>query len=263
MNWLEPGGDRVVNDSLAASSGGVIITASSTVNTKGAWTQITASTPVAAGAVGVGLLAGAVSAALCDVAVGGAGSETIVIPDIAHTRTSSALGEVYYFPAPIRAGTRIAMRSAANSSSAQRATTLLLQGPRLAHASRNTAYGIDASVSYGTKITSGSPAHTKSGWVQITASTSNRIRRFYVIAGTQAATQSTCEHLIDIAVGAGGAESIILPDLLWLSHATEHHVAPVYAGPFRFDIPAGTRLAARAQSAVASRLLSISFHGLD
>lgn len=100
-------------------SGGTSIDPGATINTKGAWVQITASTVAThkALAMSLGNQANTVATAtpwLFDIGVGGAGSEQIVLPNFrlqANAAEVLAPSFTQFFPVDIPEGTRLAVRS--------------------------------------------------------------------------------------------------------------------------------------------------------
>lgn len=130
--------DVMAGASQATTSRGVDLSGGgSTLNTKTAYTQIIASTTQPYGALGLSV-GGATGTAfsnggvLIDIAVGGAGSETIVIPDVYYQLNN--VEQIFcvgtpLFPVNIPLGTRIAARWA-YSSSANRVDLTLHGVPR-------------------------------------------------------------------------------------------------------------------------------------
>lgn len=114
------GRNRVVTyGAVTADSGGTSIDPGGTAHTKGTWTQITASTPAAHKglAIALGNQANATATGtswLFDIAVGGSGSEQIMISNY---RASASVNETVspsfspFFPVSIPQGSRLAMRS--------------------------------------------------------------------------------------------------------------------------------------------------------
>lgn len=103
-----------------AVSRGVTLTPPGSLNTKGNWTEIAASTPAALGALalmvqGAGSITITNSAVLIDIGIGGAGAETVLIPDVYFT---GATGEEYNPRSPliygvdVPAGSRLSARYA-------------------------------------------------------------------------------------------------------------------------------------------------------
>lgn len=96
-------------------------------------------------------------------------------------------------------------------------------------------------------VTTGSTAHTKGSWTQLIASTSaNASFMVFRIDGLGfSANNSAC--LLDIGFGASGSEVVKIADVAIGGATTNIHIH------VPFQIPIGTRIAARAQSAATSR----------
>jgi hypothetical protein len=104
-----------------------------------------------------------------------------------------------------------------------------------------------------TTITASSTTHTKGSWSQLVASTSAESSGLLLFASGNAVTSTATSMLLDIGTGAAGSESVIVPDIA-LGGANGYRVLI----PIR--IPSGVRVAARCQSAVASRTVTIAPH---
>lgn len=174
------------------SAAGITITASGTAHTKGSVTELIASTSYDSYGIFVLLdntyTAGANTSMLLDVMTGGAGSEVVLIPDLA---CGYALNEnlnnapiIYFFPIFIPASTRLSARcQAAVVSDTVNCRVVLLQRPTVRGwvGSRVTAYGVTAASSTGISITCGNSAYGTAA--QLSSSTTNPIR--YLQLGLQ------------------------------------------------------------------------------
>lgn len=94
-------------------------------------------------------------------------------------------------------------------------------------------------------MTSDSTAHVKGAWVQLVASTSDTIDRLLISVGATSANGVNSAALMDIGVGASGAETVIIPDVMIGASTGTSWDIPV-------SIPVGSRIAARYQSARTS-----------
>lgn len=253
-----------------ATSRGTTVTASSTANTKGSWAQLVAATTYDASGLVVFINKLASSDFLVDIGIGASGSERIIVPDLVagyYTRYQAA---VYYVPISIPAGVRIAARCQSISGGATLSVLVSLLSQGFLPSSslgRVTAYGANTADSGGTSVDPGGVAHTKNAYSQINGATANPIRALAIGIGCQengARTQGF--WLVDIAVGAAGSEKIILPDVHLSAELTIDSITPSALGVFFIDIPAGVRLAARAQSSITDatdRLFDIVLYGID
>lgn len=109
-----------------ATSAGVALTAPGSLNTKGAWTEITASTSADISMLGIHIgqtttTGNANASALIDIGVGSGGAEVVVVPDLAATisnQEAAALNSMGFCAVSIPAGSRIAARYARNATGA-------------------------------------------------------------------------------------------------------------------------------------------------
>lgn len=113
-------GAPVTYQADAATSRGLTITAPGSLNTKGAWTQLVGSTAAAFTSLLVAPQAAAgtvmsASGVLIDIGIGGAGSETVLIPDI-HLLGSTSEAYLIFSPltygVDVPAGSRLSARYA-------------------------------------------------------------------------------------------------------------------------------------------------------
>jgi len=120
--------------------------------------------------------------------------------------------------------------------------------PSLTAKTEQTSGVTSASTNY-TTVTAGSTAHTKGSWTQINGSTTERT--IAVIFLHMLITQNA---LFDIGTGAAGSEVVVIPNI-HVSSPGARSMCP--AGPYFINIPKGTRVAVRCQSATASATYSI------
>jgi hypothetical protein len=129
------------------------------------------------------------------------------------------------------------------------------------------AIGFNASTSGGTAIDPGTTANTKGSWVPLTASTAvDYVGILVALDGTNQTAWSFQNWLVDLAIGASGSELIIVPnffaDAPGTSATTVNTIGSVQFLPI--PIPAGTRIAARAQcstNTATQRQLGITVYG--
>jgi hypothetical protein len=231
---------------LAAS-----VAAHASANTKGAYTELCAALPWDA-LISLYAMHGALNNRdfLIDLAIGAAGSEQIIVPNIYYTQMA-----YYYFPIlfPLKvfvpSGTRISARCQATTGGQPVFCHI--------HAERFTACGGDIPPQYavnygavtadsgGTGIDPGATPGTYGAWVELTAS-SVALRGFLFQVGTQRnAARSTYTYAIDIGVGAAGSEQAICEELPRWTYNGHNFLNPQIEGPFMIPIPAGTRIAVR------------------
>lgn len=268
---------------LAATDGdnyGVTLTAAAagSENTKGAWSQLIAAAPFRADGMVVSVsFHGAVLAAdefyLFDIGVGAANLEEPIIENLLHQADDSpSAGSMthmtYVLPVPIPAGVRVAARTQASFAAAElRVQVHLIQGGFfrwLGGGGRATAYGVATATSRGTSVDPGATLDTKNAWAQLTASC-NRVKWLAVAIGNQGnSAMGTARWRLDIGVGAAASEKIVIPDIL-VATSTQSDVVWPTTVCLPIDIPAGQRIAARAQCSITQatdRLIDVALMGV-
>lgn len=266
-------------ETIGANTGastGTTITASGSANVKGSWTQLIASTAEDYDGLLVYLAPGAAAnrSFLVDIGIGAAASETVIIPDLleAHSNPGDVVrpGCCYKINIAIPKGSRLAARC--QCSTASGTTTVLCVPFREGNlrCGQWSAIGVTTANSNATSVDPGASANTKGSWVELVASTSYDIDLLIVALGSRDQTGSivTCSWLVDIGVGAAGSEVVIVPNLWtaltdYSAGAACQSSVPV-TPPIVRRIPAGSRIAARAQCSSATatqRLLRVAAYG--
>lgn len=217
---------------------GTSLTAPGSVNTKGAWTQVTSSAPFDVAWMSLGIRAAQSDFALLDIGVGGSGSEQVVIPNVPFTgNVNDIYGGPYDYPISIPAGTRIAARYQNKSAMSTTLMMILCAAPmlRIPEASRIIDWGSDLSTSRGTSC--------GTSYTQIVGST-DFATRWIQITGLANGTQ---EQDWWLAVGGSGAEQEV-----FRSHDLMRGAPTVYNGlsihTLPLSIPAGTRLSGKSSA---------------
>jgi hypothetical protein len=234
--------------------GGTTITGSATANTKGAYTQLTASTTGDTTHILVKFCMADSSISptgvLIDIAVGASGSEQVIIPnfmvavDGGYISTTSTL----LFPIAIPSGTRIAARCQASVGSFPMGLALILFDGSFDTQSFAgvDAIGVSTATSVGTAVALGSGV--KGSYVQITSSTTQDYAGIsFSLEGSQP------QFVIDVAIGASGSEVIVIPD--WTGNGpggTQPLASPQFFLPM--NVPAGTRIAVRGSATGGSTI---------
>lgn len=245
MQWpIPPFPTQVaVGNDLAISPG-------STINTKSTWTTIISGLPAAGGWISLGtdrMIDPGDRAALLDIGIGTAGSETIVVPDLLFG------GRPYrptLFPLHIPAGATVRARAqSAISFAFIRLRTHVFYGEPdcgLSVPGGITAYGTVTATSGGTHVTPSGTANVKGSYAQLTAATTAPIHALMVMVQGSSSTLTNMEYLIDVAVGGSGSETVILPDFAVRTQDDETIFprSPEF-WPMSMCLPAGVRLAAR------------------
>lgn len=244
-------------------------------NTKGLWAEETAGLTVDTYGILLQQQSNPLNnrSMLMDIGVGGAGSEVVLVGNIFFTMggTNPYSWDTHHIPIFIRRGTRVAVRhqDTTNASDTQSSRLYFLNYPVFRPPICRTCetYGaITSGDSAGTSIDPGGSASTKSGYVQLIASTAKRVRWLTIMVGGANSTRSDYSWQLDIATGAGGSESILIADLNIRSSALFTVPAPGVFGPFPVDIPAGTRISASASCSgtdATDRLIQITGYGFS
>lgn len=256
---------------VTASTEGTAISAAS-AHTKGSYVQLIAST--AFHAQGVLLVMGIVPTVakdfLVDLAIGGAGSEQIIAADIFFSATGSTRRtESVFIPVPIPAGTRLSARlQGTTTSTGLSVVAILVAGGAIRNSSVQvcTTYGANTADTGGTGVDPGAVAHTKGSYAEVTSATTRAIKHLIIAFGLRnnLTIDANTSWMVDIAIGAAASEQVIIANLPLAAHATTDMVFPQYHA-LPCNIPAGARIAARAQSTntdATDRLIDVIIYGV-
>lgn len=237
-----------------ANSQGTAVTPAT--GSKGSWTQIVASTTYDTCFMIVqwaGDGAGS-QTAVVDIGVGSAGNEVVIVSNLMGYGTGSSVARTQYaLPVVIPAGTRIAARAqAAAGTDAGRVSLILAEGGfgQSDGFAGVDAIGFDSANTRGTTITCSSTAHTKGSYAQLTASTPVDYEGLIVVPDENIHPPDT-RWLVDLAIGGAGSEQVIVPNMVFRFISTDNYVLPMKSPIIPVCIPAGTRMAIRAQSDAA------------
>ena len=254
----------------AASSTGTTLTAGGSANTKGAWAQLSAATPIDATGIIV-VLGGAVDNGdfLVDIGIGASGVETIIVPDVLHCGRAHDFNGYYPFPICVPRGSRVVARCQATGASLTLAAQVILLSGGFSTppgGGRVAAYGTAAADSGGTQVTPSTNANEKGAWSELVGSTGGRARQILVSFGNMDNNvRTSAGWLIDVGIGPAGQEHIILADLNLAVDAVGDLIVPPVLGPFPITVPAGSRIAARAQCSITNatdKLFDIAVYGV-
>ena len=249
--FLGDAGQQVMGGALTASSLLTTVT-SGAANTVGSYAQMHAAAPfpVSGFRLHLGKTGVAVAASnrqfMFDIGIGPNGTETVIIQDVAF---GGALAYTSWdFPFTLPVGTRIAVRTRALTglSSTTMGMWLYGGGSGMEAGCRATTYGAVTTGSRGTVLTAPTSANTiEAAWTVITAATTAPMRFLVIGLGSPNTTTSTAaDLLVDIGVGAAGAEAAIVSDIACAVSVNEDIN---YAHPLVFpvNVPVGSRLVAR------------------
>ena len=256
-----------------SSTTGTTVTASGSTNTKGSYAQLVAATVNDAIGIIVSIIDNSARAQyLLDIAVGGAGSEQVVVPNlmVGPAYSNSPQGQGIFFPLSIPAGSRIAARCAADSASATLAVIVHLVRGRWAASHRAdgvvTSYGANAADSGGTSVDPGGSANTKGSWAELVDPTTRPINQIVMAVSNQKNNaDTTARFLFDVGIGAAASEQVVIPDIPVAKNNNTDSLGTVVYGPWPIEIPVGSRLAVRAQCSITDatdRLSDVVIYGI-
>lgn len=259
--------------STPGSSGGIVLTAGGSANTKAAtYTTLIATTAYATNWIQIQLTqASAATSFLVDLALGASTAEVNIIDNLFHmvpAATTQQTGRSYLFPLRIPAGVRLSARCQAVTASATvEIAVQLIASPMSAPPglSRVETIGALTASSSGKKIDCGGTAHTDV-IAQLSAAIGMPYRWMCVAVGntTDTVWAGARTFLIDIVKGAGGSEVEVIGDMTVTGAANTDTPMP---GAFSFPvaIASGERVAARARCSVntaGDRVLDIVAYGV-
>ena len=223
------------------------VTTNASAHTKGAWTQLVASTAADADVLILSVACATAStntAALIDIGIGASGAESTVIPDLAVGGASGNADYWLVLPIKIPAGSRLAARSqSVRTGGVNIAVRTALQKSDNYQDAPVTLDVIGSS----TATSEGVATVTNDTYVELTASSSKIYSSVVLVPSLSSADSGNASALIDLAVGAGGSETVINSFRLVVSTSEFCRWSylpglPGFAdGPF----PAGTRFAVR------------------
>jgi len=277
MPGASPLGQEICNGTSVGANGatslGTSVSPSATANTKGSYAQLAASTGIDACLMIVEVApTSGLGAYSIDIAIGGAGSEVVIAPNlVVQNAFSLTIPHVFVVPVQIPAGTRIAARcqSATASDSAIAVTAQLFAGSfsQMEGAAGVEAIGFVSASTQGTTIDAGGTANTKGAYVQLTASAARDYVGFFFVVDNLNANSSLSSNaqLLDIAIGGAGSEVVIEPNYQIRRNNSGIAVLPPVSPIFAAPIPAGSRIAARSQSETnssPSRSVGLTLYGI-
>lgn len=252
----------------------VTTTGTANANTKTAWSELTSGVTYATAGIWLHLNHGTNNGywLAVDLGIGAAGSETVIVPNLVIYANAWNFYGWLYVPITLPASTRVAVRI--QSSTGTRALIVSAVLDAAGHlgarsASVITAYGVTTSgATVSASVDPGASANTKTA-VEITSSTTRAAEGFLVAVTNKDVTLgANTSWLMDICVGAAGAEVAIASNLgMYASPSTDSiGVGTIWLGPFWIPIPESTRLSAAVQSNVtdaSDRVLGVAIYTLS
>jgi hypothetical protein len=243
---------RVSNVEKGPSDNSNTVTASSTAHTKGAWTQLVASSSFNASSLFVAVHSVATNATntatLLDIGFGTSGSEQAVVENVgvggAFTGSFAAGNFITYeVPLQIPSGTRISARIQSVVSGGKTALVACYLINRGDYALAPTSVDV-----LGSNITN-SQAASLSGssgtFAEIVASTTRNYRAIAVIPSIHSNDVANLPAVFNVAVGASGNEEEFGQVETRIQNQEYTHIMPPYTTLFGRNIPAGSRLSVK------------------
>ena len=256
---------------VSASTDLTVITAHTSAHTKGSYTQLVASTSFTStwGLLQLRSYDLGLNAFLIDIATGGAGSESVRIANVPLIgQFNVVLTPGVLLPLAIASGTRVAARCQCAGAGGNRVKVglLLLDSGMAPTANADpVTYGAVTGTTLPTAVDAGASVNTKGSWVELTASTSAAAGWLVINVQPPPSMTGSASFLIDIGTGAGGAETVIIPDVFIVPMISGDGIWPA-AFHFPVAIAAGTRIAARAacsSNGATDRVVNISLLAVD
>lgn len=238
--------------SVPASTTSTVIS-STAVNVKGVWTQL--GTLVADTTLLVTTVYATVGSRIYiyDIGIGPDPNEVILFSNIVFRTGSPNVGAAFHLPCNIPAGTAIWARLQSNTANSTMnikfdgfSGSFGIQG-----ASGGETLGVNLANSTPVTIVTPATINTKSPWSQIVAATPNNYGSIVPIVGPGQAQL----YMTDFAMGPSGSEVPFLSNLQSVQASAFMVWLPI-------AIPAGTRLAVRTQSGLASASVTFAILGI-
>jgi hypothetical protein len=235
------------------TSTGANVTASSTINTKGAWAEVISSTSTATTCLSVvvtGLNTSTVAvAALVDIGIGASGSESAIAENIAVSSVGQGFttseGVHFIIPVSVPSGSRIAVR--AQSSVASKTVWVLIHAYDFS-GSATLPTSVDV-LGSSTTTSSGTQLSASNAWTEIIASTAEDYIALALVPSMTEANAATANLTMELGVGASGSEQSVQL-LSCRSGSTEiFSLRSVQLNVVAVNVPAGSRLSARQSTA--------------
>lgn len=111
----------------------------------------------------------------------------------------------------------------------------------------------------GTSVAASGTTFTKGSWVQLIASTAQDCYWIDVYGCNSGTSASNGRGLLDIGIGAGGAEVVLLPDLLMGGIGSSQTTGGIWREyHFPIYIAAGTNISARFSSAISAKTIGVT-----
>jgi hypothetical protein len=239
-------------------------------HTLGSWALVDASLSADADGVHVGLTAstftaGTNTSTILEIGTGAGGAETTwakVLVGNRQAQNTKMDASSIYVPGFLAAGTRVSVR--AQSVTASRVVSAIYSflpaTKTRGHVATPESMGFVTGSSIGTTLATAA-VDTKAAWTLIDASTAAEYNSLLVCADLATDTAvGAGGNLVDIGIGAGGAETVLIPDIYIEQNASEY-LQIRSPNTYGINIPAGSRLSARWSRNATTQSLSIALVG--
>jgi hypothetical protein len=233
------------------------LTADATSHTKGAYTELIASTSddctMLVVTVGTTNSTGVSTGVLVDIATGAAASESVIVANLNagflnNIASAANNAPTFYIPLAVASGTRISARCQAEVAGGDTvAITIGTYAGGNRTASAIDTIGAVTASSRGTDVAAGTN-EAEGSWVEIEDSTANAyVGLLYAYGGAGDAGAQAGSFQLDVGTGAAAAESVIGPltNIIGNISAAEAITYNQAVLPASASISAGTRIAAR------------------
>lgn len=199
---------------------------------------------------------------LYDVAMGTPGAEVNIIENLCLSPASNQYGHLVHVPFNVPQSQSLSCRTQSNGAGAIISVSFVLGAHGFANFSphgKTKSYGANTASSRATTIAPGGVANTKGAWAQVAASTTEDISAIELIMNdeTNSVGLAVQNFLMDIGVGPAGQEKIAIPDIHLVTGSPSSTLSPLTIGPLDLSIPAGSRIAVRAQTENTNQLSNL------
>ena len=261
----------------SASLSAVNVPTGGSAHTKGAWTQLVASTAVDASILRVYLgghnSTGVASPALLDIGVGANGAEQVLLPNLDVGFHAAPLN--LQLPACVPAGSRIAARAQGLRTAVNIPVAVdvdgdqSLAGSGLPSAAVWAAYGVDTGNSRGTAVTPGN-SNAWGSWVQLGTTGQDHDWWFPMMDMGPDTGVTSITYRVQLAVCANTTAAAALVtagalqgDVVWATNSAEYAVYQTPHTPLalRSPTPSGANVYVRASASGTARTIYAAAYG--
>lgn len=238
------------------------ITASGTTHTVGSYVELVSAAnnirPINKIVVSMGDYASSTTLYfLVNIAIGGAGSEQVIIPNLyCYTTSNANKTNNFQFDIPINipSGQRISANCQSNGSSGVVPVSIILCRGSLSQGSglgTVDAIGSDTATSTGVSVATNATINTFGSWVEITSSAAEAYKGFLVSGIRPSASWTNLNVAYQVSIGSAGNEEIIFSG--HHIRQTGSEITTLAVSPFiPVGIAQGERIAIRAQTNVSN-----------